>query len=253
MIRFEKKVVLITGAVGGLGSAQAQVFAAQGASVAINYVNIGDLAEDAKALSKELSDRYDGQHNTYNADITKENEVIAMVNQIIADYGQIDVLVNNAGISINSTTWKYSADAWAKVLDVNLTGAFYCTKAVLPYMIERKYGRIISISSVVGITGAIGTVAYGSTKAGLIGMTKTIAREVAKKGITVNCVAPGYIDTGIMRDVPEDFKNSNVMPIIPMGHLGEAIDIANAIAFLGSDEAKYITGEVLRVDGGFAM
>lgn len=250
---FKNKVVLITGAVGGLGAAQARIFAKEGASIAINYINIGNLTEEANKLASELTTNFGGTNKTYAADITNEEEVIKMVKNIIADFGQIDVLVNNAGISINATSWKYPADAWDKVLGVNLTGGFYCTKAVLPYMRERKYGRIISISSVVGISGSRGTVAYGATKAGLIGMTKTIAREVARKGITVNCVAPGYIDSGIIRDVPNDYRDSAVIPSIPMGHLGEAEDIANAVSFLGSDQAKYITGEVLIVDGGHSM
>lgn len=147
----------------------------------------------------------------------------------------------------------YPKESWDKVIGVNLTGAFNCIKAVLPLMRERKYGRIISLSSVVGVTGAMGTVAYGSSKAGLIGMMKTVAREVAAKNITINCVAPGYINAGIIRDVPDRFMEENVVPSIPMKRLGEAEDIANAITFLASDEAKYITGAVLPVDGGFAM
>lgn len=253
MGQFDNKVILITGGVGGLGSEHARVFAERGASVAINYLNVGNLAEDAKKLVNELTTKFGGKYKSYATDITNEDEVVSMVNKIVEDFGHIDVLVNNAGISINYSSWKYPADVWNKVLSVNLTGAFYCSKAVLPYMRDKNYGRIISISSVVGISGARGTVAYGATKAGLIGMTKTIAREVARKGITVNCVAPGYINSGIICDVPDDYKNNTVAPSIPMGYLGEAIDISNAVAFLASDEAKYITGEVLQVDGGHSM
>lgn len=253
MKRFEGKTVLITGASGGLGSVQCKKFAEQGANLAINYVNIGNLAEEAQKLADELTAAYGGEHRIYAADVSKEEDVVAMVEAIKNDFGQIDVLVNNAGISINASTWKYPKESWEKVIGINLTGAFNCTKAVLPLMRERVYGRIINLSSVVGVTGAMGTVAYGTSKAGLIGMMKTVAREVAAKNITINCVAPGYINAGIIRDVPDRFMEDNVVPSIPMKRLGEAEDIANAIAFLASDEARYITGIVLPVDGGFAM
>ncbi len=253
MKRFENRVVLITGAGGGLGAVQARKFASEGASVAINYINIGSLEEEAQALSDSLAAEYGGKHCIYAADVSKENEVFLMIEKIMSDYGRLDVLVNNAGISINAFTWKYPEESWRKVIDINLTGAFHCIKAVLPYMSERRYGRIVNISSVVGLTGAAGTVAYSASKAGLIGMMKTVAREVASKNITVNCVAPGYIDTGIIRDVPDKIREKTVLPSIPMGHLGEAEDIAGAVMFLASDDAKYITGEVLRIDGGFAM
>jgi len=253
MKRFEGKTVLITGATGGLGSAVARTLAEEGASIAINYINIGDLPKLARELETELTEKYGGKHKAYEADITKESEVQTMIAGILQDFGKLDVLVNNAGISINYSSWKYPAEEWAKVLDINLTGAFYCAKHALPSMRDQQYGRIINISSVVGITGARGTVAYGATKAGLVGMTKTIAREIAQKGITINCVAPGYIDAGIMSNVPDKFRNEEVIPGIPMGHLGDTDDIAKAVAFLGSDDAKYITGQVLCVDGGFAM
>lgn len=253
MKRFEGKTILITGGVGGLGSAQARCFAEEGGSVLINYLDVGSFAQDAAALCRELSDTCGGSHKAYAADITSEDEVNAMVEQIIQDFGHIDVLVNNAGISANSMSWKYPESMWQKVIGVNLTGAFHCTRAVLAHMKDRQYGRIINISSVVGITGSVGTVAYGASKAALIGMTKVVAREIAQKGITINCVAPGYIDAGIMSDVPDAYRQSSVIPGIPMGHLGEAADIAKAVAFLASDDAKYIIGTVLAVDGGFSM
>ncbi|MDR3258014.1 MAG: SDR family oxidoreductase [Fusobacteriaceae bacterium] len=253
MNRYEGKVVLITGATGGLGSAIARTLAEEGASIAINYINVGDLETMAKELEKEMTVKFGGKHKAYAADVTKEEEVSSMIENIVKDFGRLDVLVNNAGISINYTSWKYPAEEWQKVIAINLNGAFYCTKHALIPMREQQYGRIISISSVVGITGARGTVAYGATKAALIGMTKTIAREVAQKGITANCLAPGYINAGIMNNVPDKFRDEDVIPSIPMGHLGDTDDIAKAIAFLGSDDAKFITGQVLCVDGGFAM
>jgi 3-oxoacyl-[acyl-carrier protein] reductase len=253
MKRFEGKVVLITGATGGLGSAIAKILAEEGAFVAINYINVGNLQASAEALKTELTEKFAGKHQIYAADITKETEVAAMIADIIKEFGKLDVLVNNAGISINYTSWKYPAEEWKKVLDINLNGAFYCTKHALIPMREQQYGRIVNISSVVGITGARGTVAYGATKAALIGMTKTIAREVALKGITINCIAPGYINAGIMSNVPDKFRDEDVIPNTPLGRLGDAEDIGKAVAFLGSDDAKFITGHVLCVDGGFAM
>jgi 3-oxoacyl-[acyl-carrier protein] reductase len=253
MKRFEGKVVLITGAAGGLGSDQCRVFAEEGAAVAINYLDVGNFAKEAANLADSLKSNYGGDHQCYSADITNEAEVKRMVEKINDHFGKIDVLVNNAGISINAVSWEISAENWSKVLAVNLTGSLYCSKAVLPGMRERRYGRIICISSVVGLSGARGTVAYAASKAALIGMSKTMAREVANRGITVNCVAPGYIDSGIMSEVPDKFKTETVIPSIPMGRLGESLDIARAVAFLASDDAKYITGEVLRVDGGHSM
>lgn len=253
MKRFEGKVVLITGAIGGLGMAQARIFAEEGAALCLNYIDIGTVKEDAAKFIAELEDSFGGTYKGYIADITKEDEVAGMMANIVADFGHIDVLVNNAGISINATSWKYGADAWDKIMGVNLTGAFYCAKHALGYMREQKYGRVVNISSVVGVTGARGTVAYGATKAGLIGMMKTMAREVCQRGITVNCVAPGYIDAGIMSNVPQAYKDNDVIPSIPMGRLGDAKDVAKTVVFLASDDAAYITGEVLRVDGGFAM
>jgi len=249
MQRLKGKVALITGATGGLGSGIASVLASEGAKVAVNYIDVGDLRLQAQELVSELK----GDHKAYAADITNEGEVSQMVRQIVEDFGRIDVLVNNAGISINHTTWNYPLEDWNKVIAVNLTGAFICSKHALPYMREQNYGRIICISSVVGTTGAKGTVAYGASKAGLIGMCKTIARETAAKGITANCIAPGYIDAGIMRDVPDKFRDEQVLPGIPMGRLGDASDIAAAVAYLASDDGKYITGQVFCVDGGFAM
>lgn len=253
MERFQEQVVLITGAPGGLGSAQARRFASQGATIAINYLDIPEIAQQAVALQKELTEQYGGTHLLCPADISDPAATDAMVSKIIEQTGRIDVLVNNAGISINAMSWKYPEEAWQKVLGVNLTGAFHCIRSVLPHMRAAGYGRIVSISSVVGLTGAVGTAAYAACKAGLIGLTKTVAREVAGKGITVNCVAPGYINAGIIRDVPEKMRQESVVPSIPMGRLGEAADIASAVVYLGSPEAGYITGHVLPVDGGFAM
>lgn len=253
MKRLTGKVAFVTGAVGGLGQAQVYALAAEGANIVINYRNKPDRAQKAQALIKELTEKYGGDHIAVTGEVSSEDDVQAMVKEIIAHYGKIDILVNNAGISINHVTWDFPKEDWEKVIGVNLNGVFFCMKAVLPYMREKKYGRIINMSSVVGITGARGTAAYTATKAAVIGLTKTTAREVATRGITVNCVAPGYIDAGIISDVSSEYLEKQVIPSIPMGRLGEASDIARAVVYLASDDAKYITGEILRVDGGFCI
>ncbi|MCL1915171.1 MAG: 3-oxoacyl-ACP reductase FabG [Desulfovibrionaceae bacterium] len=251
MGRLDKKVVLLTGAAGGVGAEIARVLAREGATLALNHLE--EEKETVCALAAELAGVYGGRHQACAADITREEEVRTLVKRIHDDAGSLDVLINNAGISITGLAWKYPVESWEKVLAVNLSGAFFCAKAVLPGMHERKWGRIINISSVVGLSGATGTAAYGASKAGLIGLSLSLAREVAGDGITVNCVAPGYLNTGIIRDVPDRYREKTVIPSIPMGRLGEAADVANAVLFLASDEAGYITGEVLRVDGGHSM
>lgn len=253
MKKLNGKVAFVTGAVGGLGQAEVFALAEEGANVAVNYRNKPDRAKKADELIRELKEKFGGDHIAVPGEISDEADVQEMVKKIISHYGKIDILVNNAGISINHLTWDFPKEDWDKVIAVNLSGVFLCTKTVLPYMREQRYGRIINMSSVVGITGARGTVAYTATKAAVIGLTKTVAREVATRGITVNAIAPGYIDAGIIADVSQDYLEKTVKPSIPMGKLGEAADIAKAVVFLASDDAKYITGEVLRVDGGFCI
>ncbi len=253
MKRLTGKVAFVTGAVGGLGREQVVALAAEGANVVVNYRNKPDREAKAKALIQELTEKFGGDHLAVAGEVSVEEDVQMMIKKIIEHYGKIDILVNNAGISINHVTWDFPKEDWEKVLGVNLNGVFYCMKAALPYMREKKYGRIINMSSVVGLTGARGTGAYAATKAAVIGLTKTVAREVATRGITANCVAPGYIGAGIIDDVPQEFLDKQVIPSIPMGRLGDASDIARAVVYLASDDAKYITGEVLRVDGGFCI
>lgn len=253
MKKLNGKVAFVTGAVGGLGQEQARALAAEGANVVINYRNKPDRAEKAAELVQKLTGEFGGDHLAVPGEISVEADVQDMVGKIIAHYGKIDILINNAGISINNVTWNFPKEDWDKVLAVNLTGTFLCMKTVLPHMREKKYGRIINMASVVGITGARGTAAYTATKAAVIGLTKTTAREVATRGIIVNCIAPGYINAGLIADVTPEYLEKEVIPTIPMGRLGDASDIARAAVFLASDDAKYITGEVLRVDGGFAI
>ncbi len=253
MKRLSGKVTFVTGAVGGLGQAQVDALAAEGADIVVNDRNTPDCTQKAQNLIRELKNKYGGDHIAVTGDVSREEDVQAIVKEIIEHYGKIDILVNNAGISINHVAWDFPKEDWEKVIGVNLNGVFFCIKAVLPYMREKRYGRIINMSSVVGITGARGTAAYAATKAAVIGLSKSVAREVATRGITVNCVAPGYIDAGLMAVMPQEYLQREVMPSIPMGKLGDASDIARAVVYLASDDAKYITGEVLRVDGGFCI
>lgn len=256
MKRFEGKGALVTGGAGGIGSAICRVLAEEGANVAVNFLDVKNYAEEAAKLVESISNSYGGDHQCCSADITDENEVKEMVKAIILRFGKIDILVNNAGLWAYAPTWKISAEQWSKLLSVNLTGTLYCSKAVLPGMRKRNYGRIIHISSVAGLQGLPGVIAYASTKAGTIGMCKSMAREVADRSITVNAVAPGYINAGMLKchsDIAKYINDNDILHTIPMRRMGDAIDIAKAVAFLASDEANYITGEVLRVDGGLGM
>jgi 3-oxoacyl-[acyl-carrier protein] reductase len=186
------------------------------------------------------------------ATVTDPAQVAAMVAEAIAGLGKVDILVNNAGITRDRTMRKLSHEDWGAVLDVNLTGSFNCAKAVLEHMLERGSGRIISLSSVVGLMGNFGQANYAASKAGLIGFSKALAREVARKGITVNCLAPGFHDTEMTQAIPDDVK-AQILATIPLAKMGTAEDIANAALFLASDEASYITGHVLSVNGGMLM
>jgi NAD(P)-dependent dehydrogenase (short-subunit alcohol dehydrogenase family) len=175
-----------------------------------------------------------------------------VVRDVLAEHGRIDYLVNNAGVTVDKTVRKMTVDDWHAVLRVNLSGAFYMTKAVLELMLDRGFGRIVNISSVIGQTGNVGQANYAASKAGLIGFTKSLALEVARKGITVNCVAPGFIDTDMVADVPKETLD-RIVEGIPVGRLGKAREIARAVQFLVDDDAGYITGSVLAVNGGLDM
>jgi len=175
-----------------------------------------------------------------------------VVRDVLAEHGRIDYLVNNAGVTVDKTVRKMTVDDWHAVLRVNLSGAFYMTKAVLEHMLDRGFGRIVNISSVIGQTGNVGQANYAASKAGLIGFTKSLALEVARKGITVNCVAPGFIDTDMVADVPKETLD-RIVEGIPVGRLGKAREIARAAQFLVDDDAGYITGSVLAVNGGLDM
>jgi 3-oxoacyl-[acyl-carrier protein] reductase len=244
---------LITGASRGIGTAIALRFAEEGCDVAVNYVAEAgrDNAAEAEGVAEKIR-ALGPKAVCLEADVTDPEAVEAMVARAIEAFGKLDILVNNAGITRDRTLRKLDRKDWDAVLAVNLTGAFNCARAVLEHMREREYGRIISLSSVVALMGNIGQTNYAASKAGLIGFTKSLAREVARHGITVNCIAPGFVDTEMLQTVPEKVMEQ-ILAGIPLGRLGRPEEIAAAAAFLASEEAGYITGQVLSVNGGLYM
>ncbi|MEO1262155.1 MAG: 3-oxoacyl-ACP reductase FabG [Bacteroidota bacterium] len=248
MNRLQDKVAIITGGARGIGKATAKKFLAEGAAVAIWDIN----DELGKATATELEKERAGKVQFYKVNTTDLAAVTAAAAQVAADFGGIDILVNNAGITRDASVKKMTSEQWQQVIDVNLTGVFNATKAVTPFLIERGGGRIINASSVVAHNGNFGQTNYVATKAGVIGMTKTWAREFGRKGITANAIAPGFINTEMIQTVPDNIID-NLKGKTPLGRLGEVEDIANAYCFLASDEAAFITGTVLNVDGGLVM
>lgn len=241
-MRLKDKVSIITGGSAGIGAATAIKFKEEGAKVIIWDLN----EEKGKALAAELGADFDKVNTSNYADI----EVAAK--KVFDTYGRIDVLVNNAGITRDSSLKKMTPELWQQVIDVNLTGVFYCVKIISEYMLMNNWGRILNASSVVGLYGNFGQTNYVATKAGLIGMTKTLARELGRKGITVNCVAPGFIATEMVSAMPENVIES-MKAKVPVARLGEPKEIASAYAYLASDEAAYINGATLSVDGGMTV
>ncbi len=242
------KVALVTGGSRGIGRATALALAQAGADVAINFQRSAEAAEAACNELKEAKVR----GGVYKADVADEQEATSMVDAVIKDFGSVDILVNNAGINRDRSFLKMTRMMWDEVLGVNLTGPFNITHQVLPGMIEAKWGRIVNVASVVGQTGNFGQANYAATKGGIISFTMTLAREVARKGITVNAVAPGYVETDMTRDVPEAALAA-VKAITPMGRLGTPEEVAPAIVFLTMPQSSYITGQVLPVNGGMYM
>lgn len=242
MKRLENKVAIITGGSAGIGAATAEKFTQEGAKVVIWDV------DEAKgtALAEKLTAVF-AKVNTANY-----AEVEAAAKAVHDQFGRIDILINNAGITRDSTLKKMTPEQWQQVIDVNLTGVFYCAKVVSEYMLVNGWGRIVNASSVVGLYGNFGQTNYVATKAGLIGMTKTMARELGKKGITVNAVAPGFIATEMVAAMPENVLDS-MKAKVPLARLGDPMEIANVYAFLSSDEASYINGHTLSVDGGMTV
>lgn len=246
-MRLQSKVAVITGAANGIGLTAAEVFAREGAKVAMADFNV----EQGVARAEELREKgYDVTF--FQVNVAERNSVDEMVSKVRETYGNIEILINNAGITRDAMLSKLSAEDFQKVLDVNLTGVFHCTQAVLPSMIENGRGKIINTSSVSGVYGNIGQTNYAATKAGVVGMTKTWAKELGRKGINVNAVAPGFIETGMTAKVPEKVLEQ-MKSMVPLARLGKPEDIANAYLFLASDESNYVNGTVLHVDGGIMM
>ena len=243
-VDLSNRVALVTGSTRGIGRAIADVLAANGAHVAV----VGRDAGRAESVAGEIGHESRG----YACDVADGAQVTALVAQVEKDFGTLDILVNNAGLTKDNVLFRLKDEDWDQVLDANLRGAFTAIRAAARGMMKRRWGRIVNISSVVGITGNKGQANYAASKAGLIGLTKSIAKELASRNILVNAVAPGFIETDMTAALTPDARQA-LLQQIPLERLGTPRDIANAVAFLASDAASYITGQVLVVDGGMVM
>jgi 3-oxoacyl-[acyl-carrier protein] reductase len=241
------KVAVVTGGSRGIGRAICLELARRGASVVFSYAGNDNAARETETLCAPFS-----TVRGVRADVTDGEAVKALMDSVVKEFGRIDILVNNAGITRDNLTMLLKEEDFDQVLNTNLKGAFLCAKAVCRTMMKQKFGRIINLSSVVGLRGNAGQVNYAASKAGLIGLTKSMAKELASRGVTVNAVAPGYISTDMTAALPESAKTA-LLDAIPMKKLGEGADVAAAVAFFAGDEAGYITGQVLCVDGGMAV
>ncbi len=244
MFELTDKVALITGANGGLGDKIARTLHAQGAVLALT----DRRTDNMEKLKSELGDNVE----YFVADLTNAESISQLIKDVEAKFGRIDILVNNAGLTKDNLFIRMSDEDWQLVLDVNLTAGFKLAKAAVRGMMKRRFGRIIGIASVVGVTGNAGQANYSASKAGMIAMNKCLAQEVGSRGITVNSIAPGFIRTPMTDVLPDDVKAA-LLAKIPEAKLGEAQDIANVVAFLASDEAQYITGQTININGGMAM
>ncbi|HOB70906.1 MAG TPA: 3-oxoacyl-[acyl-carrier-protein] reductase [bacterium] len=242
------KTAVVTGGYRGIGKAIAIKLASMGANVVINDIGAPETADDTVNELKSFG----VEAQAVSANVTVEEEVNGMIAKVIEKFGHIDILVNNAGITRDGLLMKMKESDWQSVLDVNLKGVFLCTKAVVRPMMQQKGGSIVNITSVVGITGNAGQANYSASKAGVIGFTKSIAKEIGSKGVRVNAVAPGFINTKMTEALPEEVKKA-YMANIPLKRYGEPEEIAEVVAFLCEDRSRYMTGQVLKVDGGMAL
>ena len=242
------QIALVTGAGRGIGSAIAKSLAKEGATVIVNYAGNAQAAQDT--VDSILKDG--GSAEKYQCDVSDFAAVEEMIKYVVQKYEKIDILVNNAGITKDTLLMRMKEEDFDKVINVNLKGTYNVTKNVIPYMMKQKYGKIINISSVVGVSGNAGQANYAASKAGIIGFTKSVAKELASRNILANCVAPGFIKTD-MTDVLSDSVKESINSQIPLKKMGTAEEVANAVYFLGNEENTYITGQVLNVDGGMLM
>tara|TARA_B100001121_G_scaffold303040_1_gene316441 strand:- start:20004 stop:20747 length:744 start_codon:yes stop_codon:yes gene_type:complete len=247
-MNFKDKTVVITGASRGIGRSIAESFAKEGANVALCSTNDAK----AKAIAKEIATQYGVQAFGKGVDIRAFDSVSEFIKDIVDEFGKIDILVNNAGITKDNLLLRLDETDWNDVIETNLNSIFNTTKSVIKFMLKKKYGRIINISSVVGLMGNPGQSNYAASKAGMVAFSKSIAREYGKKNITINAVAPGFIQTDMIETLPKEYLD-NIIDNIPMVRLGMPEDVSRAVMFLASDDASYITGQVLSIDGGLYM
>jgi len=246
-VRFKDQVILVTGSTRGIGKATAEAFAAEGAIAII----LGRTAEQADTVRNGITEK-GLKAESFCGDVTNLQNIRKIVTKILDKYKRIDILINNAGITKDNLLLRMSESDWDEVMNINLRGSFICTKVVAKTMLKAKKGRIINISSIIGIAGSAGQANYAASKAGIIGFTKSIAKELASRGITVNTVAPGYIQTDMTNQLNDKTRNE-LLKQIPLGALGTVEDVAGVCLFLASDEASYITGQTIVVDGGMAI
>lgn len=245
---FKDRVAIVTGAGRGIGRAIALKLAKSGATLVVNYMGSSKGADEVVEIIKSSG----GEAISYKCNVVDFDAVEKMVKDVVEKFGRVDILVNNAGITKDNLIMKMSETEFDEVIAVNLKGTFNTTKAVTKIMMKQRYGRIVNISSIVGVIGNAGQANYCATKAGIIGMTKAVARELASRNVTANAVAPGFIDTDMTRVLPDKLKEE-LLSSIPMRKLGSVDDIANAVEFLAKEETGYITGQVINVNGGMAM
>jgi 3-oxoacyl-[acyl-carrier protein] reductase len=248
MGRFEGKAALVTGASRGIGRAIALRLAGEGCAVAVNFRSDEPGARETQRLAEEAGARC----LLAPGDVGDPTAAAEIVASTVREFGSIHILVNNAGISADMLTMRLKEEEWDRVLDTNLKGAFLTSKAALRPMVRQRWGRIVNIASVVAFTGNIGQVSYAASKAGLLGLTKSVAREVATRGITANVVAPGLIDTDMAAHLSDEVRDW-MLSQVPMGRIGSVEDVAAAVSYLAGEEAGYITGQVLKIDGGMVM
>jgi 3-oxoacyl-[acyl-carrier protein] reductase len=249
-MKLKDKIALVTGGSQGIGKEVCLALAKEGATIAINYVGLNNQ-EIAEVTKKEV-EALGVKAILVQANVASFEETEAMIKEVMNAFGRIDILVNNAGITKDGLLMRMKEEDFDAVIDVNLKGTWNCMKHVTKIMMKQRYGRIISMASVVGLIGNAGQTNYCASKAGIIGMSKSLAREVGSRGVTVNAVAPGFIKTRMTDVLSEEIKG-NLLKQIPLGYLGEISDVANTVVFLASDDARYITGQTISVDGGMAM